>query len=69
MGLEELDTALKTTINTGIAKNVILFVGDGMGPNTITASRIYKGQKNGKSGEEGKLVFENFPHIGLLKVT
>ncbi len=35
------------------AKNVILFVGDGMGISTLTASRIMAGQMDGKSGEEG----------------
>ena len=29
------------------AKNIIIFVGDGMGMSTITAARIYKGQKKG----------------------
>ncbi|XP_054267620.1 alkaline phosphatase-like isoform X1 [Macrosteles quadrilineatus] len=60
-GQRELDEALKTQRNEGVAKNVLLFVGDGMGPNTITAARIYK------SLENSSLVFENFPHIGLIK--
>lgn len=51
------------------ARNVIIFVGDGMGMSTITASRIYKGQKNnGVAGEEQELVFETFPNVGLSKV-
>lgn len=51
-----------------IAKNVILFVGDGMGMSTITASRILKGQKQKNiSGEEEILEFEKFPSIGLSK--
>lgn len=53
--------------NTGKAKNVILFVGDGMGVSTLTASRIYAGQKQGQSGEEGYLSFENFPYTALVK--
>ncbi|KAK7865832.1 hypothetical protein R5R35_001287 [Gryllus longicercus] len=59
----ELDEALKLTRNENRAKNVILFVGDGMGPNTITAARIFKGNGN----EQTKLTFDEFPHIGLLK--
>ena len=43
------------------ARNVLLFVGDGMGPNTVTAARIYQG------GESSRLVFDDFPHVGLLK--
>jgi alkaline phosphatase len=50
-----------------IAKNVILFVGDGMSFATIAAGRILKGQREGKSGEETELVFENFPSVGLSK--
>lgn len=50
-----------------IAKNVIYFVGDGMSMATISAGRVFKGQLQGKSGEETKLVFESFPHLGLAK--
>ncbi|XP_068632142.1 alkaline phosphatase-like [Battus philenor] len=58
---DELHEALRIKQNVGTAKNVILFVGDGMGPNTVTAARIYQG------GESHQLSFEKFPHIGLLK--
>lgn len=51
------------------AKNVILFLGDGMGITTITPSRILKGQLQNRSGEETKLKFEEFPYISLIKVT
>ena len=53
--------------NTQRAKNVILFVGDGMGISTLTAARILQGQNNGHSGEEGLLSFEHFPHSALVK--
>ena len=53
-------------INT-TAKNVILFVGDGMGVSTVTASRIYDGQSRGEGGEENVLSFEKFPHVALIK--
>ncbi|MEI6145220.1 MAG: alkaline phosphatase [Methylococcales bacterium] len=49
------------------AKNVILFVGDGMGISTITASRIYDGQSKGGKGEENSLVFEYAPYLALSK--
>lgn len=49
------------------AKNVILFVGDGMGVSTLTASRIMAGQMSGKSGEEGFLSFEEFPYSAQIK--
>ena len=40
-----LQERLRVTPNTNRAKNVILFVGDGMGISTVTAGRIYEGQK------------------------
>lgn len=49
------------------AKNVILFVGDGMGISTLTAARILQGQQIGQSGEEGYLSFEKFPYSALVK--
>ena len=51
----------------GQAKNVILFVGDGMGISTVTAARILEGQLNGDNGEEHQLSFERFPFAGLAK--
>ena len=51
----------------GKAKNVILFIGDGMGISTVTAARIYAGQKQGQSGEEYVLPFETFDHVALVK--
>lgn len=35
---------------------------------TVTAARIYQGQKKGKDGEEEFLSFEEFPFFGLAKV-
>ena len=49
------------------AKNVILFIGDGMGISTITAARIYAGQKLGQTGEEYVLPFERFDNVALVK--
>lgn len=49
------------------ARNVILFVGDGMGVSTLTAARILKGQIDGGSGEEYELSFEKFPYSAFSK--
>lgn len=49
------------------AKNVILFIGDGMGISTVTAARIYDGQSRGEPGEENLLSFEHFPSLALVK--
>lgn len=53
--------------NKNKAKNVILFIGDGMGISTLTASRILEGQMRGQSGEENALSFERFPYTALIK--
>ena len=37
-------------LQAGSAKNIILFVGDGMGITTVTAARIFQGQQQGMSG-------------------
>ena len=49
------------------AKNVILFIGDGMGVSTVTAIRILDGQRKGMPGEENVLSFERFEHVALSK--
>ncbi|KAG5886731.1 hypothetical protein JTB14_027153 [Gonioctena quinquepunctata] len=48
-------------INQNTAKNVILFLGDGMSIPTIAATRVYIG------GEEKQLSFEKFPFTGFSK--
>lgn len=49
------------------ARNVILFVGDGMGISTVTAARIFEGQRQGQDGESHALSFEAFPYLALSK--
>ena len=68
-GQDELRLALQQRHNMGVARNVILFLGDGMGVSTVTAARIYKGQKDGHPGEETQLNFEKFPYAAFSKVT
>ena len=53
--------------NTARARNVIIFVGDGMGISTQTAARIYEGQLKGMTGEENRLSFETLPYSALSK--
>lgn len=52
---------------SGKAKNVILFVGDGMGISTVTAARILAGQLEGGMGEDYQLSFETMPYSGFVK--
>lgn len=66
-GREAVARARKLDPITGRARNVILFVGDGMGVTTVTAARILAGQQQGKAGEENFLSFEQFPHTALIK--
>uniref|UniRef100_A0A182MRL0 alkaline phosphatase n=1 Tax=Anopheles culicifacies TaxID=139723 RepID=A0A182MRL0_9DIPT len=47
--------------NLNVAKNVIIFLGDGLSIPTLAATRVYMG------GEELELSFETFPHTGLAK--
>lgn len=66
-GTGEIATAAAPAAQKGKAKNVILFIGDGMGISTVTAARIYAGQKLGQSGEEYVLPFERFENVALVK--
>jgi alkaline phosphatase len=43
------------------AKNVIFFIGDGMGVSTVTAARVFS------VGVDGKLVVDQFPHTALSR--
>ncbi len=55
---------ISVQISTGFAslpKNVILFIGDGMGPSLITATRIYA------QGSQSQLFMETFPITGFSK--
>ena len=66
-GWSALERAKRQRIRSGPAKNVILFIGDGMGVSTLTAARIFEGQRRGDSGEENRLSFEEFPFTALSK--
>lgn len=66
-GQQFIGDSKKIFPNNRKAKNVILFVGDGMGVSTVTASRILEGQMNGKTGEENRLFFETLPYLALSK--
>ncbi len=51
----------------GQAKNIILFIGDGMGISTVTAARIHAGQLKGTDGESYRLAMETLPYAALSK--
>lgn len=51
----------------GRARNVILFVGDGMSLPTVAAARIFEGQRAGAPGEAHRLSWEHFPATALSR--
>jgi len=62
-----LQERLEQKPNTKRAKNIILFVGDGMGISTVTAARIYAGQSKGVDGVSHRLAMETFPYSALSR--
>ena len=66
-GVKLIEENLKIKPNTNTAKSAILFLGDGMGISTITATRFLVGQSKGKQGEETVLSWELFPWTALAK--
>ncbi|XP_022686606.1 alkaline phosphatase-like isoform X2 [Varroa jacobsoni] len=62
-----LNHRINRRLNTNVAKNIIFFLGDGMGVSTVTAGRVYKGQKARRSGEESVLNMDTFPYTSLCK--
>ncbi|SMO38304.1 alkaline phosphatase [Paracoccus laeviglucosivorans] len=64
----ELAKKIADQPNVGRAKNVVLFVVDGLSIPTITASRIHEGQLRGVDGESNSLSFEKLlPYVALSK--
>ena len=53
----------------GVARNVVLFVGDGMGMSTVTAARFYMAQRRGLNIHDTVLSWEGFPYTGLARVS
>ncbi|CAL4117881.1 unnamed protein product, partial [Meganyctiphanes norvegica] len=60
----DIENTLNMRQNNKVARNVILFIGDGMGITASTAGRIFKGQlsRPRRNGEEGYLTWEQFPN-------
>ncbi|NXX79583.1 PPBI phosphatase, partial [Urocolius indicus] len=64
---EAIEAAFKIQPRISQAKNLLLFLGDGFGIPTITATRILKGQEQGNLGPETPLALDAFPYIALSK--
>ena len=63
-----LQQSLNRKLNGNLAKNLIMFLGDGMGPSTVTSGRILVGQVNNQNGEEVDTNIDKFDHVALAKV-
>lgn len=60
-GVDEAGLQLRGSGHSGRARNVILFIGDGMGISTISATRVLS------VGVDGDLVMDQFPHTALSR--
>ncbi|WP_373488984.1 alkaline phosphatase [Blastomonas sp.] len=66
-GRAQLEARLNIARNEGQAKNLIIFIGDGMGVSTLTAARIWQGQKAGKDGESTETAMDSMPYSAIVK--
>jgi len=64
---EELKRLIADKPNNRKARNVIIFIGDGMGVSTLTAGRIFEGQQLGLDGESYVAEMDRLPHTALVK--
>ncbi len=66
-GKAELARLIADKPNNRKARNVIIFIGDGMGVATLTAGRIFEGQQLGVDGESYVAEMDRLPHTALVK--
>jgi alkaline phosphatase len=66
-GQAELKRLIANRPNNRKARNVIIFIGDGMGVSTLTAGRIFEGQQQGLDGESYVAEMDRLPHTALVK--
>lgn len=66
-GQAQLQARLAMQARTGKAKNLIIFIGDGMGVSTLTAGRIWEGQKAGRDGESNETAIDAMPYSAMVK--
>src|SRR5689334_13037446 len=63
--------ASATAFADGEAKNIIFFLGDGMGPATVTAARLFKGRNpaTGKGGGDptARLTMQTLPRSARVR--
>ncbi|MBN8818659.1 MAG: alkaline phosphatase [Sphingomonas sp.] len=49
------------------ARNIVIFIGDGMGVSTLTAARIHQGQRQGVDGESFVPAMDRLSYTALVK--
>jgi alkaline phosphatase len=67
MANAELQARLNVERREGRARNVILFIADGMNIATVSAARIYDGQTRGEPGEGSRLSFESMEASAFIR--
>lgn len=65
--LAELERIKADAPIAGKARNIILFIGDGMGVSTLTAARIHQGQRMGLDGESFVTAMDRLSSTALVK--
>lgn len=65
--LAELERLKADAPITAKARNIILFIGDGMGVSTLTAARIHQGQQQGVDGESFVPAMDRLTSTALVK--
>ena len=68
IGRDTLEARLAHQPNTGRAKNVVYFIGDGMGVTTLQSARIHKSQTDRVTLDKAKLSWDDWVDNGLCKV-
>ncbi len=66
-GKAELARLIADKPNNRKARNVIIFIGDGMSVTTLTAARIFEGQQKGVDGESYVAQMDRLPYTALVK--
>jgi alkaline phosphatase len=66
-GQAELKRLAADKPNNRKARNLIIFIGDGMGVSTLTAARIFEGQQQGLDGESYVAQMDRLPYTALVK--
>ncbi|KAI8439708.1 hypothetical protein MSG28_013402 [Choristoneura fumiferana] len=64
---DAIEARLSPPAYDSVARNVVMFLGDGLSVPTLAPARTLRGQRQGRSGEEERLFFERFPVTGLAK--